>query len=88
MLWPLEIRKRTCIIRTLARQAFISYDPEGRGSIPAMDFIKLMIKIRQFRMSSYVHDHLISVSWCVLYYHYTLYVDVHHYYFAGVAMVI
>ncbi|XP_065883416.1 electrogenic aspartate/glutamate antiporter SLC25A12, mitochondrial-like isoform X2 [Dysidea avara] len=45
-----------------ARQAFISCDPEGSGSIPAVEFIKLMSKIREFRMSSYVKDHLLSVA--------------------------
>jgi len=53
---------RVCLSTENARQTFISCDPEGKGSIPAVDFIKLMGKIREFRMSSYVKDHLLSVS--------------------------
>jgi len=46
------------------RQAFISCNPEGKGSIPAasVDFVNLMNKIREFKMLAYVKNHLLSVS--------------------------
>jgi len=45
-----------------ARQAFELRDHDNRGTIPALDFVDLMKKIRGFRMSEHVQDHLLSVS--------------------------
>ena len=45
-----------------ARQVFSSQDTTHSGCIPAMDFVELMKKIRGFRMSDHVQEHLLSVS--------------------------
>lgn len=45
-----------------ARQGFVGRDQDKSGAIPALEFVELMKKIRGFRMSSYVQDHLLSVA--------------------------
>ena len=45
-----------------ARQAFMSRDVDKSGTIPALEFVDLMKKIRGFRMSEHIQDHLLSVS--------------------------
>ena len=45
-----------------ARQVFASRDKTQAGTIPAVEFVSLMEEIRGFRMSSYVREHLLSVS--------------------------
>lgn len=46
-----------------ARQAFVRVDSNQNGTIPALDFVSLMKTIRGFKMSEYVQDHLVAVSY-------------------------
>ena len=45
-----------------ARQAFRLRDKDQTGTIPALEFMDLMTKIRGFRMSEHVQENLLSVS--------------------------
>ena len=45
-----------------ARQAFRLRDKDQTGTIPALEFVDLMTKIRGFRMSEHVQENLLSVS--------------------------
>ena len=45
-----------------ARQVFTSSDTNNDGSVSALEFVNIMMKIRKYRMSSFVQDHLLSVS--------------------------
>ena len=47
-----------------ARQAFRLRDKDQSGTIPAVEFVDLMTKIRGFRLSEHVQDHLLSVCTC------------------------
>ena len=47
-----------------ARQAFRLRDKDQSGTIPAIEFVDLMTKIREFRLSEHVQDHLLSVCTC------------------------
>jgi solute carrier family 25 aspartate/glutamate transporter 12/13 len=45
-----------------ARQVFSATDASGSGSIPALNFVELMMRIRKYRMSPYVQENLLSVA--------------------------
>jgi solute carrier family 25 aspartate/glutamate transporter 12/13 len=45
-----------------ARQVFSAADTRQTGSIPALEFVDVMKKIRKYRMSPYVQDNLLTVS--------------------------
>ena len=45
-----------------ARQVFSAADSSKTGSIPALEFVEIMLKIRKYRMSVFVQDNLLSVS--------------------------
>ena len=45
-----------------AKQAFVNRDKEKTGSIPALEFVDLIRKIRQHKLSSYVDENLLAVS--------------------------
>jgi solute carrier family 25 aspartate/glutamate transporter 12/13 len=44
-----------------ARQAFVSKDSDRTGSIPALEFVDLVRKIRKHKLSGYVNDNLLAV---------------------------
>jgi hypothetical protein len=41
---------------------FSATDASGSGSIPALNFVELMMRIRKYRMSPYVQENLLSVA--------------------------
>jgi solute carrier family 25 aspartate/glutamate transporter 12/13 len=45
-----------------ARQVFSAADASDSGSIPALNFVELMMRIRKYRMSPYVQENLLSVA--------------------------